>query len=373
MSGIRVLHLRASNFYGGPERQLHLHALQAKSSEMELHIASFSERHQSPEFLKVIEADGIPIHLVEVTSAYDRGAIGKLRDLLNRSGISILCTHDYRSHLIGWLAARGSAVRWIAFSRGFTQDNWKVRLYHGIEKFIIRFADRVVAVSESQAEKLRQLRVAPEKIVVVRNAIDPEAFQSIERLSLRKRFTLPADSIVGFACGRFSAEKGQADLIRATAIASARAPRLRLIMAGNGPEFERCRELITRHHLEQIVFMPGFERDAVAYLKDADFLVNPSLSEGLPNVILEAMAVGVPVIATNVGGVPELLTDNESGLLVPPSDPMSLATAILRLVDNLDLRGRLAATASQVLSTGFSFEQQCGALHDLYRETHGHA
>ncbi len=373
MSGIRVLHLRASNFYGGPERQLHFHALQAKSSEIELHIASFSERNRSPEFLKVIEADGIPVHLIDVSSAYDRGAIGKLRDLLDRSEINILCTHDYRSHLIGWLAARGSAVRWIAFSRGFTQDNWKIRLYHGIEKFIIRFADRVVAVSASQAEKLRQLHVAPEKIAVVHNAIDPIVFQSIERLSLRQRFALPAESIVGFACGRFSAEKGQADLIRAMAIASARDPRLRLIMVGDGPEFELCRELVTRQQLEQIVFMPGFERDAVAYLKDADFLVNPSLSEGLPNVILEAMAVGVPVIATNVGGVPELLTDNESGLLVPPSDPAALATAMLRLVDNSDLRKRFARTASQVLSTGFSFEQQFGELHDVYWEAQGHA
>ena len=118
MNKLNILHLRASNFYGGPERQLHFHARQAQGSEFAITIGSFTEGGQTPQFLKVVAEDEIETHLFQVKNAYDPKAVAAVRNFLVNNDIRILCTHDYRTHLIGWLAARRIDTGWVAFSRG---------------------------------------------------------------------------------------------------------------------------------------------------------------------------------------------------------------------------------------------------------------
>ena len=117
---MKILHLRASNFYGGPERQLHLHAREALGTDCELVIASFNEFGEPPKFLETIAADGIATHSFDVQSAYDPRCVSSVRRYLREHSIDLLCTHEYRSATVGWMAALGTHVRWIAFSRGFT-------------------------------------------------------------------------------------------------------------------------------------------------------------------------------------------------------------------------------------------------------------
>ncbi len=365
---MKILHLRASNFYGGPERQLHYHARLARGTEFEIVIGSYSEGGKKPEFINSIEADGIATKLFDVRGAYDRRAIGLIRDYLRSEKIDILCTHDYRSHILGYWAAKRTGVRWAAFSRGWTKDTIRVRFYTLLEKIFVRFADHIVAVSEAQKSRLTALSISAEKITVVHNAIDMSEIKKAAPVDLRNRFGLPPDAIIVIAGGRFSREKGQIYLVQAAIEALQRNDRLRFILFGDGPDFEKTVGFIRRANMHDKIICPGFEKNLLGYIKGADLLVNPSLSEGLPNIVLEGMALEVPVIATAVGGVPELIADGRNGLLVPAGDTKALADSILKLAKDRSLQSQITLEAVKTLKESYSFEGQMKILADIYQK-----
>jgi glycosyltransferase involved in cell wall biosynthesis len=363
---MNILHLRASNFYGGPEQQVHLHALEALGSDYQLVVASFSEVGQQPEYLDVIAADGIPTHVFEVTSAYDTRAISDIRTYLREHSIHILCTHDYRTTVLGCLAIRRTSAHWLAFSRGFTKDNIKVRLYHAIDKVLIRQAEHIVVVSGAQKDKLRRLFIRDSKITVVPNAIDPDRFAVIPSVDLRKRFGFEADAIVCISGGRFSNEKGQVYLVEAAEGAVKRSPKLRFVLFGDGPDLEGVRSRIRALGIVDKVLCPGFEKNLMGCLKGADMLINSSLSEGLPNIVLEGMALNVPVVATAVGGVPEIIADGKTGRLVPPKSAGLLADAIVTTAEQAEQSRTMAQAAYQLVRAEYSFKGQFEKLASVY-------
>jgi glycosyltransferase involved in cell wall biosynthesis len=364
---MKILHLRSSNFYGGPERQIHFHARLAAKAGYEMIVGSFSENGNSPKFLEVITADNIETQLFGVKNAYDFGAIGLVRKYLKENNIDILCTHDYRSHFVGYRAVRGNQTGWVAFSRGWTKDSLRVRLYTWLEKFIIRFADHIVAVSKAQKMKLVRLLISDLKITVAHNAIDIDSFANIVKVDLRKRFNLPDDSIIVVAGGRFSREKGQKYLITAAAQALKYDKRLKFIIYGDGPDYNKIADNVRKLNLNEQIICPGFEKNLLGCLKGADILVNPSLSEGLPNIVLEAMAMGIPVIATSVGGVPELIHSGVDGIMVPPGDSKAIALSIIELAGDANQRDKLAEAARSTVGKFFMYEKQLASLETVYR------
>lgn len=363
---MNILHLRVSNFYGGPERQLRFHARLARDTAYQITVSSFSEQGERPEFLNVIEADGSRVHLFPVSSAYDRTAVGLVRNYLRENDIDILCTHEYRTHVIGLLATRGTSTSWIAFSRGWTMDNLKVRLYHLLDKSIIRFADHIVAVSHAQKKKLQRLLIRENHISVAYNSIMPEVFDQVPPVNLRERFHFPPTSIVAISAGRFSREKGQRFLVEAALAARKSNPDLRFVLFGDGPDYRDITAMIANAGESDTIVCPGHEKNLIGCLKGADILVNPSLSEGLPNIVLEGMAVHVPVIAAAVGGVPEMMTDRTNGLLVPAADPQALCQALLLLAGDRHLQKQLTHAAATTVKETFSFQQQFADITAVY-------
>jgi len=371
MSKVNIVHLRASNFYGGPERQLHMHARLAQNSEYNVTVSSFTEGGDMPEFIKVIADDEIPTHTFAVKSAYDPQAIQTVKSYLKSNDIQILCTHDYRTQLIGLLSTWGTKTRWIAFSRGWTSENLKIKLYHILDKIVIRFASHVVAVSGEQKRKLTRLLVPGRKITVAHNAIDPESFGDIEKVDLRSRFDLPKDSIICLSGGRFSHEKGQTLLVAIAARALKANSSLYFIMFGEGPDLHKVKQMIGNLGIERNVICPGFEKNLLGCLKDADILMNPSFSEGLPNIVLEAMAFKVPVVATAVGGVPELITDEIDGYIVPAGNTRLFAEKLLSLSENSRTRDKFKKEGYQTVLKNFSFLGQTNKIFNVYRGLSG--
>ncbi|MDH4157035.1 MAG: glycosyltransferase family 4 protein [candidate division Zixibacteria bacterium] len=366
MGRYRVLHLRATNFYGGPERQLHYHAKAAANSEFDIILGSFAEKGRQPDLLDRAAVDAIAVHLFNVKSAYDTASIKLVRKYLVQSGIDILCTHDYRTNIIGYRAVRKTRARWIAFSRGWTRENLKVRFYHFADKIVLRFADRIVAVSHAQKRRLRRLLVSPGKISVVHNAVELDQFTGVDPVDLRRKFNLPRRAAVAVCAGRFSYEKGQQYLIQAAVEVVKSNPHFYCILFGDGPDLDRIRRLIKTGGGETNIICPGFEKNLIGCLKGADILVNPSLSEGLPNIVLEALAVGVPVVATAVGGVPEIIENGYNGYLVPARDSSALAEALLQ-VDDEQRRRRYVENGFERIREAFSFTLQMQKLSDIYR------
>ena len=255
----------------------------------------------------------------------------------------------------------------MAFVRGWTGEDWKVRIYDGLDKFIVRFADLIICVSQAKKEELRNLRVSEHKIAVVYNAFDLKNLKLTPGLDIKQIFQIPKAGIIIAGFGRLSPEKGQIDLVRAAKKVLERSENIYFLLFGDGKQQVPLQDMITRLNIDKNVILAGFVNNPLDYMNQVDLIVNPSLTEGLPNVILEALALRKPVVATAVGGVPEIIQDGVSGHLVRPGNPHDLAEKILFVLDNPSIMAKTAENGYQLLQEKFSLEAQTEKLQNLYR------
>ena len=364
---IRILHLRASQFYGGPEKQILHHAVSASSQQLEICVGSFRDSAARPELLERSERVGLPT--VEFSSGrFGWGAILELAHTLRKDKISLLCTHGYKANLLGWAASRLTGCPQIAFARGWTGENWRIRLYERLDRLALARADWAVCVSRPLADEIRKKRARRTPPVQIPNcALYP--FQRVElpvdRGASRKMIGLPRNSLCICAAGRLSPEKGHRYLLEAVAKLVQNLPRLLLVLLGDGRERANLEQQAKQSGIEKHVLFAGFKKDIRPWIEACDLLVNPSLTEGTPNVVLEAMALGTPVIATRVGGVPDVVEHMISGILVAPADSSALTAAIHALLSSPSEQLRLAQNAQRRLFQ-YSPEKQTQQLKELY-------
>jgi glycosyltransferase involved in cell wall biosynthesis len=362
-----ILHLIASNFVGGPEKQILHHARDLEGSPYSISVASFKDGAETPEILSVAAALGMPHY--ELPGGIRPAALNGLIALLRQQNFSILCTHGYKSNVLGRLACMSTGTPQVAFVRGWTAETWRVTLYERLERLALKTAPWVVCVSAKQAEQLASARKGRTAPVVVPNAILP-AFQPAEsNASLaRQAAGIPEHAFVFGSVGRLSREKGHRYLLDAFARASAVKPDANffLVLLGEGRELEALRQQAAELKISDRVKFAGFQRDCGQWMRLIDCLVQPSLTEGTPNSVLEALVEKLPIVATAVGGVPDLITDRKSGLLVPPADPDAFSAAMLEVYNSPALREQLAQGA---LSVGKSYlpETQRDSLIAVYQ------
>jgi len=219
---------------------------------------------------------------------------------------------------------------------------------------------------------LRGMGVREERIHVVHSSIDPDSMNHVspEKVArLKSELGITPDERVILSVGRLSKEKGHADLLEALRLLKAKSPNLdwKLVLVGDGPErMELEKQAILADIKDKIVFA-GHQGDVAPYYAIADVFVLPSHSEGSPNSLLEAMAAKVPIVATAVGGVPEIVMDGESALLTPPHDPNSFFQAMRGLLDNATLRERVREGAYQTASQNYSPKTRMTSIVDVYQ------
>jgi len=259
----------------------------------------------------------------------------------------------------------------LAFSRGYTTENFKVASYERLDRFALRFVSGVVCVSEGQRRKLESLGVRAKQVWVVHNAVstpDPIPDFRTARERVLSRFELPVDSLLCVSAGRLSPEKGHEDLLRAIAAMGERASGCSFLFCGDGPCRQGLEQRARALGIWGRVRFAGFVKDIQNIFQAMDLLVLPSHTEGLPNVVLEAFAFGKPVIATSVGGVPEIVENGQNGVLVPPSEPGVLAEAIVRCIMEPPLRETYGRAAQSTVRSRFTFEQQSRGLESVYAQ-----
>jgi glycosyltransferase involved in cell wall biosynthesis len=243
-------------------------------------------------------------------------------------------------------------------------------LYNRLDRWSLPRANRVVTVCEAFAKELVNMGVPRARIHVQHNSIRPQpAVSAPETHVLRRKLGLNEGERLILGVGRLSKEKAQIDLLRAfKKLGDTRAEiKARLVIVGDGPERGPLEEAAASLGIGDRVVFTGEVKNVDVYYAAADLLVNPSHSEGSPYVLLEAMAAGLPMVATAVGGVPELIENNETALLVPASDPQAMADAIARVLSNEKLAGRLAENAGELVSTRLSPEAYARSLAEIYR------
>jgi len=311
-------------------------------------------RPEGDQLRKAGQEAGLPLIAVPERHPLDLGVIPRMRRVIGEVCPDLVETHDCKSHFLFYLLRalypRVRRCKWIAFHHGYTRTSWRVSLYQQLDRLTLRHADHVVTLCKPFAQMLSRRGVRPENITILTNFISRRPSPSAHALTLaREDLRIAPDECIIICVGRLSSEKGHADLIAALNGVSQidRTRPLRLVVVGDGPEQDKIERLAA--NLGHRVLLTGHVSDPWPLLNASDIFVLPSHSEGSPLVIFEAMAAGLPIVATSVGGVPETLTDGEDALLVPPSDPDALAIALARLIKNEPLRSRLGTAALAAL------------------------
>jgi glycosyltransferase involved in cell wall biosynthesis len=269
----------------------------------------------------------------------DLAAWAPLIRLLRRERVDILHAHMFGSNLWGTLIGRGVRVPVIvAHEHGWAVQTGRLRQLADRE-IIARWSDAFVAVSEDARQRMiNSAGIDPCNVIVVHNGIAPPPPGPAH--DLRAELGIPGDAPVIATAAVLRREKELDVLLRSAAVLRARVPGLHVVIAGAGPERPDLERLTRALGLQDAVFFLGFRPDVPAVFGASDVAVFSSATEGSPLAVMEAMEVGRPIVATRVGGVPDLIEDEVHGLLVPPHDPGALAAAVERA-----LRDRVAATA----------------------------
>ena len=364
-----VVHLTASTFFGGPERQM-LGLADTLPESVRTAFVSFPEGGRCAAFLDVVRDRGY--EAVALRTDFPRlfRVVAELTATLRGLGSDVLLCHGYKANLLGRIAARRVGVPAVAVSRGWTWQDRRVRLYEWLDRRHLRLMDHVVAVSEGQAERVRKwCRVPTERISVIRNSARLAAFAESTPARDRLLDVFPRDSRVSrvvVAAGRLSPEKGFAVLIDAAASVLAADAGAGVVIFGEGVLRAELEHLVRARGLGDRVVLPGFRDDLDSLLAAADVVTLPSFTEGLPNVALEASAAGVPVVATAVGGTPEVVADGETGFLVATGRPEKLAARLLQLLRDDGLRTTLGNAGRARMQRLFTFDAQAAAYLDLF-------
>jgi glycosyltransferase involved in cell wall biosynthesis len=307
-------------------------------------------------------ASSIPVEAVRMGSATDIGAIVRLRGLMRERGVSLVHTHSSVDSWLGGVAAK-SLGRPVVRSRHVSIPIRRRRA------LVYRLADRIITSGEGVRAMVIGAGITAERVVAISAGVDSARFHpGVSGKAVRDELGLGAAPVVGLVAN-VRGSKGHNVFLDAARAVLAVAPETRFLIVGDGVGFDDVKRRVRQLGLEARVRLTGFRRDIPEVMAALDVLALPSIrSEAIPQVIPQALAVGTPVVASTVGGSPELIRDGENGRLVPPADPAALADAILALLREPE-RARAMARAGQVMvQARYTIDATMARTTAVYRE-----
>jgi glycosyltransferase involved in cell wall biosynthesis len=318
-------------------------------------------------FIAAAEQAGMPVDVIYEKRRFDTAVLPQIAAALERRQPQIVETHNVKSHFLMRYSGLWRKYRWIAFHHGYTSTDLKMRLYNQLDRFSLRAAARVVTVCGPFKHLLEGRGVDASRITVQHNAIRPFEPVSAERVdTVRRTLGCTAGTPVLLMVSRLSHEKGHVDFLEALALLKGRGVPCHALIVGEGPERGPIERAIDRLQLKDAVTMAGQQNDVRPYFAVATLYVMPSHSEGSPLALLEAMAARIPIVASNAGGIPEIVTSGRHALLVPPRAPEALAHAIEQLLKDPQEAACLAENAFQETKR-FTPEEYHRALVGIYQ------
>ena len=373
---MKILILTASPFYGGPERQIIELAktFRVRHPDVECCIGSFSEKGNCRPFLKNVTAAGF--EAIELVNDFPHliRAKKELHEILVNRKIDILITTGHKARGVSCLLPKTLRIPILTVSRGWTSESFKIRLFSLADRWFHRRADHVIAVSEGQAAKVIRFGTPPERVTVIHNAVRIERFDTAPDPACREKlfalFPKQKPAFLLGAAGRLSPEKGFDLLVDAVKIVRDRSFPVGLVIFGEGFLRKTLEKQINLLGLQDDIQLPGFTDELDGFLPHFDIFVQSSHTEVLPNVLLESMAGRTTVVATNVGGTPEVVDEGVTGLMVPPDNAEQLADAICRLLTEPEKLTEMGTAARKRVQTLFTFENQADRYYELLCRFH---
>lgn len=374
MRPIRLLAIVEAAVITGPAKNLLQFAQLARSGacgrQVEVSVAVFERGPAQNLFVDRAKALSLPVYSIPESSAWDPAVVDRLRTAFRQASPDIIQTHAVKSHFLTRVSGAGRIAPWIAFHHGYTWQDLRMRLYNQLDRWSLRGASLVLTVSQPFRRELIARGVKPSSLEVVHNAVDAawaaDARSPRAAHELRSRLGLGPETRVLLIVGRLSREKDHHSLLEAVRIVRQQFASVHLLVVGDGPQRAAIEASVRHLGLTGAVTLTGHVPTAEPYYGIGDVAVLSSRTEGSPNALLEAMAAGVPVVATAVGGIPEIVTHNETALLVKPGDRGALAQAIGALLADPALAGRLAARARETVAA-YTPESRAARLIAIYQ------
>jgi glycosyltransferase involved in cell wall biosynthesis len=369
---VRVLELRSvRGTGGGPEKTIFTGAAQS-APDIAVTVCYLRDTRDGV-FSIDRRAASLGVDYVEVRErhSFDPSIWRQLTTLVRSRGIDVVHAHDYKVNLLAWLLARATGIVPMSTAHGYTGNSRReLWLYYPADKKVLARFPVVVAVSSGVRDALVAGGCRPDRVRVLLNGIDPAVFRRdpARRASARAKYGVREHDVVIGAVGRLEVQKRFDLLIRAVAALRERHSPIRLILAGDGSLRQELESLVRQEGLDGVCRLVGHVDDLVEFHHALDLLVQSSEYEGTPNVVLEAMAMETPVIATDVGGTAELTRSSVEGIIVPAGDVPALVEAIDGVMSDPDAARKRAGAARRRVELELSFESRLRRLEDIYRE-----
>jgi glycosyltransferase involved in cell wall biosynthesis len=370
----KILHLRSSGGLYGAEQVILNLARELNALGCTNHILCFN--NTTAPHLELME-EAKKIHLsasaVDCRGLFDVQTVKSIRNLTRMQEIGVIHCHDYKSCVYGLAAVQRQKAKLMATNHLWTRAHLKLRVYEAIEGLLYNYFDRVVAVSEDIEKECRPFIFSKEKLTCIPNGIDLHRFhldsRAEERRSTRAQLGFKESDLVIGNIARLSIEKDQAVLLRAfkrlTELSKNKS--FKLLIAGDGPEGDNLMKLAQELGIHNQCLFAGFRQDVPQLLNCLDVYVQSSRREGLPMIILEAMASSSAIVSTKAGGIPNVIADREQGRLVEIGDADQLARVLNDVLSNADERKSLGQQARHMVEVHFSAHAMAERYLDVYR------
>ncbi|MCB2141172.1 glycosyltransferase [bacterium] len=322
-----------------------------------------------------IEYLTIPVAIQPLEAGKDRFRILRcyriLFSYLKEKKFDLIHTNGYFADILGVPLAKCLRIPHVATCHGFIDNDQNLKLYNRLDMFFLRFSNRVICVADEIKEKLIQSGISAHKISTLINSVSVPEYSSDERLKIkettRKNWGISKARFVLGYTGRLSEEKGLRFLFEAVGQLVEKDSELTVFLVGDGSQRNFLEVMAKDLHLQDHVVFAGFQKDVTRFLPAFDVFVLPSLTEGTPMAMLEAMSFGVPVVATKVGGIPKVITHGITGVLISPSNVSEIVSSIISLKKDEEYRDSLSLGARELIEKHYSLDAQVEKVEALYR------
>lgn len=380
MAKVRLLELRNTyKWGGGPDKTILLSAERHDPSRIEVVVVYIRDiRDREFSIGDKARAKGLTFYEIKERGKFDPRVLRELRQIVVRHDINLIHGHDHKSDLFAYLLRRWlwrQQLTVVSTAHAWVMLGLKGELYRRLDLSLMRRFDHLIAVSHATKDEMVDAGVPASLISVIHNGIDTEAWSPRRTVStLQDELSLGQGfPVIGYV-GRIMPEKDLETWLRAAALLAQKFPLARFVLVGEGKDnatFNQLKQLAAELGIADRTYFPGYRSDLLPIYAAFDIFVLSSRREGLPNSILEAMALGLPVVTTDVAGARELVVDGQTGYVRPQGDAQGMARAIIALAENERLRRHMSRSGRERIEREFSFVTRLERIEALYESILG--